>query len=100
MKHQPIYTRDLAGLIDWLCTKDPKGEYCYMSTNNCLLAQFFRACGYKEVVVGGINWFPNGITKNGMPIEQAFKDVAHRQDAETFGQALARAEALGHAPVL
>jgi hypothetical protein len=43
----------LENLISWLETKPAAAIYEFQSNNNCLLAQFLKACGCCDVWVGG-----------------------------------------------
>lgn len=38
-------------LVAWLETKPADRRYCYHSNGHCLLATFFRAAGFKRIVV-------------------------------------------------
>jgi len=41
----------LLSLIAWLERQDPLAEYCYSSNGECLLARYFRECGFNKVIM-------------------------------------------------
>lgn len=43
----------LKPIIAWLRKKPAKGTYNYGDTNNCLLCQYLRSKGYRNVSAGG-----------------------------------------------
>ena len=80
----------LSSLITWLKTKDPEEMYKYVSSSNCLLAQYYRDKGFKavhvtpdEVGYGIWHW---------KKLPDHFNDIAG-DGAYTFGAALERAKA-------
>lgn len=88
-------------LIDWLRTKDPNEKYHYSNNTDCLIAQYFKAHGYKDINVGGSDIH---INSNRYLIPEAFNDVSggfhvpvdRRYNERTFGFALKRAEGYKH----
>ena len=102
MLFNPIWNRPkiltVEDLVEWLESKNPAEEYVFISLQNCLIAQYLRARGYKNVSVGGSFFFhkPTGFfssvkrpRKNIPPIFNNISTPAPR----TFGAALERARA-------
>jgi hypothetical protein len=85
----------LAGLIQWLESQDSRTEYTYSSLNDCLLARYFRASGYRLASVGignfSYSWcfLPPSFSAR---YPHIMDDVAVGQP-RTYGDALARARA-------
>lgn len=80
----------LDGLISWLATKSPEESYQYMSTRDCLCAQYYRAQGFWFVVMKA-SYFYHGLrSKTDLPA--GFNQIAQSGNA-TFGEALKRANA-------
>jgi len=91
MSAKKKFKQDLPGLVAWLRTKPARGTYSFFDNDNCVLAQFLKACGYREPDVGGYSWRASGSERD---IPGVFRKIAHGEcgDSWTFGGALKRAE--------
>ena len=92
---KPKDPMSLDGLIQWLETKDPDEKYCYIVSEGCLLAQYFRAKGWAKARVSPshlysapVRWLP--FIRLSRPLPSGFNDIAV-QGLFTFGAALDRA---------
>ena len=78
----------LPSLIAWLETKNPNEEYEYTSSRHCLLAQYYRDQGYKQIMMGQYGfrhgWFGH------IHLPENFNAIAMIGE-NTFGAALERA---------
>ena len=78
----------LQSLIGWLETKNPAEEYEYTSSRHCLLAQYYRDQGFKQIMMGQYGfrhgWFGH------ICLPEHFNDIAFYGET-TFGAALERA---------
>jgi len=90
----------LTSLILWLERQEPTDWYEYTMCSYCLLAQYFTACGFKDVKMG-----PKNFTHRDSPfrvdLPKGFNDIAASVMPSdwTFGAALNRARAIQcHAP--
>ena len=86
----------LPSLIAWLERQDPREEYCYSSTGECLLARYFSARGFTRVIMAADYFyhFPRpGSLYETAPLPPQFNDIA-KGKVRTFGAALARARKL------
>lgn len=77
----------LESLIAWLETRPADKEYCFMSNDGCMLAQYYLAIGFKKVDIGGMSITLDGHWQN-MPDD--FADIP-ADWPRTYGGALARA---------
>jgi hypothetical protein len=81
----------LAALIAWLEQQDPEKSYCYLNNGECLLAQYFTACGYKRPNLADTSfWQMDDICAPQIHFPVAFNLVAVASP-RTFGAALDRA---------
>ncbi len=87
----------IASLVAWLETKKPSGKYDYELPGNCLLSQYYRDRGYKDVNVAAWDVMHDG---GNFSLSEEFHDIAigiipgkYRLGASTFGAALRRARA-------
>lgn len=91
--HQPpadIFA--LESLIAWLERQPGDQEYCYISNDGCLLAQYFMAQGLQRVNIGGWgNWLVKGRPQPKLP--KSFWQHVSKGSPRTFGAALTRARA-------
>jgi hypothetical protein len=81
----------LPSLISWLETKPPGEEYNYLSNDNCMLAQYFRAIGFPHARCGG-DYVTLHETGKQTDLPDHLRDVA-KGSPRTFGWALAYARA-------
>lgn len=82
----------IAPLIAWLEKQPADGQYVYTDGSNCLLAQYFRASGYRDINLGNITARLDG-ERVFLPI--SFQRIAGYYGGErTFGAALERAKNL------
>lgn len=92
----------LQGLHDWLETQDPKTEYDYLDSSDCLLCRFLKENGYAvEPGVSPVRWGdradPSWSKSNSNELPAAVDDVSRGNAVEenwTYGAALARAKEL------
>lgn len=79
----------LDSLIAWLEKKPENGSYQYTDPCWCLLALYFKDCGFKDVMVG-----PEDIhcEKKRYPLPIGFDNISNNgRRGWTFGEALDRA---------
>ncbi len=79
-------------LIAWLEQQPNDGTYDYRSISDCVLAQYFKACGYVRPFVGEARVVEAG-TKTYHRFPRSFDWIARAED-RTFGNALERARAV------
>lgn len=92
---------ELDSLIEWLEQQPTDGTYSYISSRDCLMAQYFKAKGLKNVRItphlyrAGYN--PLGDSK---PLPKGWERISiglpavDQQENWTYGRALERARAL------
>lgn len=81
----------LESLIAWLEKQPAKRRYCYHDAGRCLLAQWFKSCGQREVYLGNETVaFGDGVTLRTHRLPQTFQRIATGHPW-TFGAALDRA---------
>jgi hypothetical protein len=88
----------LAGLIAWLELQPRDGEYDFIDAFNCVLCQYFRACGVPVYSV--TPWCYTTTSGERVALPPHFNEIANGPGiVGTFGAALARARAAeaGHA---
>jgi hypothetical protein len=78
----------VAGLIAWLETQDPQQRYVYSSPGACLCAQYYRAMGYRFVLVTPESFCHGFLWSHVLP--DGFNQIAVYGEP-TFGAALQRA---------
>lgn len=97
MLNNPAWNRNafsLQSLIAWLETQPPEQTYRYSRNDDCLLAQYFTAMGFENVVMLA-SYFEHGEGKaEFLPVEI---DRVAVHLPHTFGAALARAKDMGNA---
>lgn len=87
MAYNPKW-RSLASLVAWLEKRPPRATYCYDDNGKCLLAQWFKFCGNRKVLLGNILVvFADGITHE---LPESFQFTAMTRP-HNFGAALKRA---------
>jgi hypothetical protein len=80
----------LGSLIAWLETKPAMRRYCFNDAGRCLHAQWFRACGETDFILGRVSvGFSDGKVHR---IPNDLQNVA-QTSPWTFGAALKRARA-------
>lgn len=93
MLNNPAWNRNaftLKSLVAWLETKPPEQTYRYSCNGSCLLAQYFTAMGFKNVVMRS-SYFEHGagaVKAEFVPVEIDRLAVLL---PHPFGAALARA---------
>jgi hypothetical protein len=83
-------------LVEWLRKQPANRRYEYTDSCGCLLAQYFHSVIKDDVLVSDKNWHELEAGKE-HPLPQGWNDISlgrPSQRVRTFGQALARAEAL------
>lgn len=82
----------LESLIAWLEKQPEDKSYCYTSSGRCLLAQYFTAQGFADVLVGAydVDYSVNREWDTNVEFGPAFHDIAQGYPRD-FGAALARA---------
>lgn len=83
----------LSSLIAWLQTQPPEQKYNYISSRRCLLAQYFRAKGFKWMVVLPKTLYHGWVKRT--PFSNEFEIVANNKPW-TVGAALERAQHFEH----
>lgn len=83
----------LPSLIAWLEMRPKDDLYCYESTGRCLLAQYFKSCGYDNPCAGPDVIYYGPQLRKLIPTPPAFQEVSFGQP-RTFGAALERARAI------
>src|SRR5258706_344556 len=78
-------------LVAWLEKKPADRGYCYSSNGRCLLATFFRACGFKSIVVEP-DHFSHAESFGPVKLPRSFVLIAALRP-HTYGAALDRARA-------
>lgn len=79
-------------LVTWLKKQPPRGKYDFQRRDACLLAQYFDAAGFSDVLVSygtwsqGQPWLWEHVANGGKP--------GVLSSYHTYGDALKRAEAL------
>lgn len=84
-----------SSIVAWLEKQPADAAYDYCNPFNCLLCQYFRACGLKCNSVTFNHRFPT-LTSGGFVFPMFLKMIsqgADYQECWTFGQALERARA-------
>jgi len=76
----------LSTLIAWLEKQPAHKGYCYLASGGCLLHQYFTACGFKKVTVGGY-----GVSLNNIEYPLGDFENIPNETPHTFGAALERA---------
>ena len=79
------------GLIHWLEKQPAEMDYSYLSVTDCLLARYFKACGYWGVMCGGKTW--NNWTLFSRQLPKDFFGISVGVPC-TYGAALKRARAV------
>lgn len=80
-------------LIEWLKGKDPNQTYDYFDNNDCLLSQYYKSLGYKDVFTGK-HWMYHTRWRYWTverPLPRDFNYVAEYGEW-TFSEAIKRAE--------
>ena len=86
--NKPLKKSDLKAFIRWLETKPAYQKYNYLDGKNCLIAQFLKSLGFKQVSVGPAS-FEHSTAIGSLP----YKLNSIAVDGETtFGAALLRAK--------
>lgn len=82
----------LEAFTDWLATMPADETYQYCYNGSCAIAQYLRACGFRNAYVDPFNWSerPGGPTKR---LPHHWNDIAWTEPW-TFGAALSRAREL------
>lgn len=80
----------LDSLIEWLSTKPPEEGYHYLSSRECLCAQYYRAKGFWFVIMKASHFYHGLNRKTDLPA--GFNNIA-QSGLSTFGEALKRAHA-------
>ena len=75
----------------WLRRQKPSGQYNFVDCWGCLLARYFRDCGFVAVAVGASDARLDGIDYR-LPAEFTDISVGNASRDWTFGSALKRAE--------
>ena len=86
---------DLDAMIAWLETMPAEGEYLYGLCGGCAIAQFLKAMGYPDPVVGG-TWFEL-VRGSGAETLPAGWNNAVLRSPRTYAAALSRFRALREA---
>lgn len=81
----------LDALTAWLRQQDPNGKYDFVNCWTCLLARYFRDCGFIAIEVGAFEVRLDG-TVYALPEQFNKISVGNSARDWTFGSALARAE--------
>jgi hypothetical protein len=82
----------LRSLCNWLGKQPARKTFNFYDNRDCVLAQFFKAKGLKEVSVRGYQFSCAG-SGDDLDLPFAFREVAHVEPA-TFGAAHKMAKAL------
>ncbi len=84
----------LRSLTNWLGKQPARKTFNFFDNENCLLAQFFKAKGLKQVSVGGYEFsYSVKGAKQETKLPFSFREVGHTKP-ETFGNALKTARKL------
>lgn len=87
---ESTFSPDLKGLIAWLETQEPGGDYCVSNAGVCLFGRFHQALGIKPVVL--FDKMP-GHPYYGVGLNDLYPSasVIASNHPRTFGAALTRA---------
>ncbi len=83
----------IASLVAWLEKQPADKSYSYGHCGRCLLAQYFTAQGFENVLVGGSEWSHGEGLGHDCLLPEAFRDISGGLP-RTFGAALERARAV------
>ena len=84
----------IESLAKWLESQNPAQTYNYDCVGSCLLAIYYRACGYRDAMLGGstMTYRPaNGYLFTNINLPDHFNRIAQGKP-HTYGAALARAK--------
>ncbi len=87
-KEQKYDVHSIESLIQWLKGKDPAEYYCYTNNRGCLLAQYYKAKGFKRVGVDAHSLCHGFFNRTRLPDGFDFIALEHPR---SFGAALQRA---------
>ncbi len=90
-KEQKYDVHSIESLIQWLEDKDPSEDYAYTNNRHCLLAQYYKAKGFKRVAVDAHSLYHGIFNWTRLPYNFDWVGLGHPR---TFGAALQRARKL------
>ena len=77
----------LKDLVRWLEGQKPTEQYCFLDNGDCLLAKYFKHCGYAQPWVGETSMCLEGFDGERTDLPFEFRAIA-RSKGRTFGDAL------------
>jgi hypothetical protein len=87
--HNDVFS--LESLIAWLEKQPASQAYDYDCNGHCMLAQYFTAKGFENVLMGSYNFDYGPGWEHSHSLPEVFNDIAVSLEGRTFGAALDRA---------